>query len=66
MVNYFYDFLKNDQFSHCEGPMTLKMTFKVKFDIWFGGFGYRFGVVYYSMLLPKTIISGWISQGHQF
>ena len=44
--------------------MTLKNEVKVKFDIWFGGFGYMFGVVYYSMLWPKTNISGRNSQGH--
>ena len=46
--------------------MTLKNEVKVKFDIWFGGFGYMFGVVYYSMLWPKTIISWRKPQGHWF
>jgi len=32
------------------GQMTLKNEVKVKFEGGFGGFGYMFGVVYYSML----------------
>jgi hypothetical protein len=39
------------------GHITLKNEVKVKSEGGFGGFGYRFGGVYYYMLSPKTNIS---------
>ena len=45
------------------GQYDLENEVKVKFEGGFGGFGYMFGVVYYSMLWPKSSISGWNNEG---
>ena len=50
-------FLKSLDLETSTVQMTLKYRSKVKFNTWFGGFRYMFGVVYYSMLWPRTSIS---------
>jgi len=57
-IKYFCEFWKITSFLTLTFHMTLKNEVKVKFDHGFGGFGYMFGVVYYSMLLAKMNISG--------